>query len=124
MSDTPEKRPESWSEYYQRMMRQDPHGISPQSREVDEALRGYWDGFWRWEDGSKVLGMFYYNFGAAMKVARKYNFQLPEANVENHQRLKEANEKGERAFSHSFSFRHPAPRDDVKDTVMKRTGDA
>ena len=114
------EKPETWPEYYARMMKEDPHGISPESREVDEATRGYWDGFWRWEDGKPVNGILYFNFGAAQKVARKYGFLLPEQNVENHRRLKEAGEAGKRAFGHEFSWRHNAPRDTVKETVMAR----
>jgi hypothetical protein len=109
----------TWTEYYEKSMREDPHGISPESREVDEATRSYWDAFWRWDDGTPVKGVIYYNYGAAKKVARKYNFLLSEDNVRNHERLKQANETGERAFSHGVSFRHPAPRDSITQTVIK-----
>lgn len=113
---------ESWSDYRARMMKQDPHGLSAESVEVDEALRGYWDASWQWADGTVVAGIFYFNFGAAMKVAKKFGFALPEQNVQNHLRLKEYAAKGERVFSHEGSWRHPAPRDTVTETFMVSKG--
>jgi len=105
MQDTPDKpmksdpgspkEPESWSQYCSRMYREDPHGISPQSVEVDEATRGYWSAGLRWPDGSSVEGIVYFNFGAAIKAARRYGFLLPEVNVANHARLKAIREAGE-----------------------------
>lgn len=115
------KGPETWDEYVKRRAIEDPHGISEEDREVNDATRGYWDAFWRWPDGSSVGGMFYSNYGAAKKAARKYGFLLPEANVKNHERLKELLDKGERPFSHAASWRSPAPRDTVSTTIMKVT---
>ena len=86
------KEPETWTQYCARMYQQDPHGISPESREVDDATRGYWSIGLAWEDGSPVSGIIYFNFGAAIKAARKYGFQLPPQNVENHAKLKEIRE--------------------------------
>jgi hypothetical protein len=77
------------------MYKQNPHGISQESREVDDATRGYWSVGLAWPDGSGVQGIIYLNFGQAIKVARRYGFQLPEQNVANHARLKAIREAGE-----------------------------
>lgn len=89
------KAPETWNEYNARRYQQDPHGISPEDKEVWGATCGYWGFLMRWPDGSPVEGIIYFNFGAAMKAARKYVFQLPEQNVANHLRIKQMKEAGE-----------------------------
>lgn len=106
----------TWDEYYDKCMSEDPHGISAEAREVDPALRSYWDSFWRWSDGTPVAGCFYYNYGAAIKMARKYGFMLPQTHVDNHARLKAVPEDGH-AWGHSYSFRCQAPRDTAP-TIM------
>lgn len=92
MTDAP--LPETWEAYCARMYAQDPHGISAESREVDDAIRAYWYVGMHWEDGTPVEGCLYFNFGAAKKVSRKYGFQLREVNVANHARLKALTDEG------------------------------
>lgn len=121
MNDSTEKAPPlSWQEYLIKCAKKDPHGLSPESKEVEEATRGAFDAFWTWEDGSAVGCVLYFNYGVAIKVSKKYNFRLPEESIAAHTRIKAAREAGIRAFGHTASFRHPVPHDDVKDTLMKK----
>lgn len=110
----------TWPEYYAKCMKEDSHGISAETREVDEALRRAWDALWCWDDGTPVKGCVYFNYGAAQKVARKYGFMLPEENVRTHERIKAARQADQRAFSHEFSWRAPVPHDTIKETVTKQ----
>lgn len=68
MNDSTEKAPPlSWQEYLIKCAKEDPHGLSPESKEVDEACA--------------IGALGYVNYGKALKAAKRYNFSLPEHRV-------------------------------------------
>lgn len=91
----PDDAPETWTDYCARRSKQDPHGVSEESKAVGEATKGRWSAGMMWPDGSPLRGIIYANFGQAIKAARRFGFQLPERNVANHVRLKELREAGD-----------------------------
>jgi hypothetical protein len=49
----------------------DPHGLCEICRDCDQAFPCAWDALWRWEDGSPVVGVYYFNIAKARRAAAR-----------------------------------------------------